>query len=140
MSLSFGTNHLRPLAGLLLGSTFAILGWEAAREAGPRVEIAARTLDAMRTVLPLPDDNEVIVRANGAVQAAAGAMLAIGVLPRPAAALLVASMVPTTIAGHDFWNVEDAAMRKMQRIQFQKNLAMLGGLLFVLGDANGRWL
>jgi putative oxidoreductase len=44
-------------------------------------------------------------------------------------------MVPTTWAGHAYWQVEDPAARKAQRIQFHKNLAMIGGLLFVALDA-----
>ena len=37
-------------------------------------------------------------------------------------------MIPTTVAGHAFWKVDDPAARKLQRIQFHKNMAMLGGL------------
>jgi uncharacterized membrane protein YphA (DoxX/SURF4 family) len=46
------------------------------------------------------------------------------------AAVLAGSMVPTTLAGHAFWKVEDPAARKAQRIQFLKNAALVGGLLF----------
>lgn len=45
--------------------------------------------------------------------------------------MLAASLVPTTLAGHPFWTIEDPAARKVQRTQFHKNLAMIGGLLFV---------
>lgn len=126
------TTPLRPLARLLIGSTFAILGWDAASAPGPRVDAAAPTLDTLRTVVPLPKDNELLVRANGAAQAVGGALLGVGVLPRTAAAVLAASLVPTTVAGHGFWTIEDPAARKMQRVQFQKNLAMLGGLLYAI--------
>jgi len=51
-----------------------------------------------------------------------------------AAAVLVGSLVPTTFAGHDFWNVEDPAARTAQRTQFLKNLTMIGGLLFAVLD------
>jgi hypothetical protein len=44
------------------------------------------------------------------------------------------SLVPTTIAGHPYWAVEDPSARKMQRIQFHKNMAMIGGLLLAVLD------
>ena len=43
-------------------------------------------------------------------------------------------LIPTTLAGHSYWQVEDPATRKVQRIQFHKNLAMIGGLLFAVLD------
>ena len=41
---------------------------------------------------------------------------------------------PTTLAGHAYWTIEDPAARKQQRIQFHKNMAMIGGLLFAVLD------
>jgi putative oxidoreductase len=86
----------------------------------------------MRRVLPLPADDTLVVRANGAVQAGAGALLAVGILPRLSALALVGSLVPTTLGGHAFWTVEDPASRKQQQVQFIKNLAMLGGLVYAV--------
>jgi uncharacterized membrane protein YphA (DoxX/SURF4 family) len=115
----------------MMGTTYALLGYDALRQPGARVDQAAGTLEAIRRVLPLPTDDELLVRANGGLQAAAGALLALGVLPRLSATVLAGTMVPTTAAGHAFWNLEDPGGRKMQRIQFLKNLAMIGGLLAV---------
>ena len=39
--------------------------------------------------------------------------------------------MPTTYAGHAFWNEVDDEDRNRQQIQFLKNLAVLGGLLSV---------
>jgi len=128
-------NPLRAAARALTGSTYAVLGFEAAREPGVRVEMAGSTLAAVRKVAPLPADDELIVRANGAVQAVAGVTLALGLFPRLSTMALAASLVPTTFAGHAFWEIEDEAAAKMQRVQFQKNLAMLGGLVFAFLDA-----
>jgi len=74
------------------------------------------------------------VRGNAAVQVAAGALLALGKAPRLSALALAGSLIPTTLAGHSYWQIEDPATRKMQRIQFHKNLAMIGGLLFAVLD------
>lgn len=119
---------------MLTGSTYALLGYDAARAPGARVGQAASTLAVVRKVVPLPKDDELIVRANGAVQAAAGTALALGMFPRISALVLVGSLIPTTSAGHAYWTIEDPVARKLQRIQFQKNMAMIGGLLFTALD------
>ena len=45
--------------------------------------------------------------------------------------MLLASLIPTTLAGHAYWNHEDPQMRAMQQIQFLKNVAMAGGLIAI---------
>jgi putative oxidoreductase len=128
---------LRPAARVLTGSTYVLLGLDAVREPGGRVDQAAPLLATIRKTVPLPDDDELVVRGNAAVQVAAGAMLALGVAPRLSALALAGSLVPTTLAGHSYWKIEDPDVRKVQRIQFHKNMAMIGGLLFAALDAPG---
>ena len=125
---------LRMVARLLTGSTYVLLGADAARAPGARVDQAAPTLAMLRRAVPLPADDELIVRGNGAVQVAGGALLALGKVPRSAALALAGSLIPTTLAGHAYWKVEDPTARKLQRIQFHKNMAMIGGLLFAVLD------
>jgi len=132
------TSSLRVVARVLTGSTYAILGAAAVREPGGRVQQAAPVLNAMRKVVPMPKDDLKIVRANGAVQAAAGTLLALGWFPRISALALAGSLVPTTLAGHAFWTIEDPVVKNIQRIQFHKNMAMIGGLLFAALDADRR--
>jgi len=112
---------VRFLARSLLSLAFIVPGWDAARGPGGRVKVVA----ALR--VPRPD---LAVRANRSLMVAAGALL-LGIRPRLAALALVASMVPTTLAGHPFRQVSDPQQRKGQRIHFLKNLSMTGGLLFV---------
>jgi putative oxidoreductase len=128
---------LRPAARILTGSTYILLGFDALRTPGARVDLAAPVLAAARKVVPLPEDDELVVRANAAVQVVAGALLATGRAPRLSALALAGSLVPTTLAGHAYWTVEDPAARKLQRIQFHKNMAMIGGLLFAALDQPG---
>jgi putative oxidoreductase len=125
---------LRPAARVLTGSTYALLGFDALREPGARVGQAAGLLAAVRTTVPLPADDELVVRANAAVQVVGGTLLALGLAPRLSAVALAGSLIPTTLAGHAYWSIEDPAARKLQRIQFHKNMAMIGGLLFAALD------
>jgi uncharacterized membrane protein YphA (DoxX/SURF4 family) len=129
---------LRPPARVLTGSTYVLLGLDAVRAPGGRVDQAAPLLATIRKAVPLPGDDELVVRGNAAVQVVAGAMLALGVAPRLSALALAGSLVPTTLAGHSYWKIEDPGARKDQRIQFHKNMAMIGGLLFAALDQPGR--
>jgi uncharacterized membrane protein YphA (DoxX/SURF4 family) len=83
----------------------------------------------MRSVVPAVPDDVTAVRANAATQMAAAALFALGKATRPAAAVLAASLVPTTVAGHPFWKADDEEKRGQQLVHFSKNLAILGGLL-----------
>jgi uncharacterized membrane protein YphA (DoxX/SURF4 family) len=128
----------RFLARALTGSTYALLGVDAYRTPGGRVDTASPLLASLRRVLPLPEDDKLLVRANGAAQVAAGTALALGILPRLSSAALAASMVPTTLAGHAYWTFDDPQARAGQRVQFHKNLAMIGGLLMAFLEAGRR--
>jgi uncharacterized membrane protein YphA (DoxX/SURF4 family) len=107
----------------LLGVMFVKLGFDAAWQPGPRVDKAA--------ALGLPIDPALAVRGNGAAMVLGGAALILNKVPRLAALGLVAAMIPTTMAGHPYWEL-DGAERKAQQIQFLKNAAIVGGLLLVL--------
>jgi putative oxidoreductase len=125
---------LRPAARVLTGSTYVLLGLDALRAPGRRVDLAAPVLATVRKAVPLPADDELVVRGNAAVMVAAGSTLALGIAPRLSALALAAAMVPTTLAGHPYWAIEDEAARKQQRIHFHKNVALIGGLLFAALD------
>ena len=65
-------------------------------------------------------------------------MLATGRFTRPAALVLAGTLIPTTAAGHAFWNNDDPAARNNNQIHFLKNLGLLGGLLLAAADTEGR--
>ena len=127
-------NPLRVVARILTGSTYVVLGADALLTPGKRPEIAGETLAAIRKVVPLPENDTLLVQANAAVMVGGGAMLALGRVPRLAALALAASLVPTTAAAHRYWAVEDPAARAQQKIHFWKNASLLGGLLLVVLD------
>ena len=88
--------------------------------------------------LPIPQDPALLVRINALTQIAAGLTLARGRAPRTSSALLASTLVPTTLAGHRFWEVQDSSTRQQQQLHFFKNLSILGGLLIAAGDTDGR--
>ena len=63
-------------------------------------------------------------------------MLVIGWKMRWGALLLVVFMIPTTLIFHNFWAV-DAAQYQNQLNHFMKNVAMIGGLLYMMAFGAG---
>ena len=72
------------------------------------------------------------------IELGAGLMLLLGIKARWAAAALFLFLVPVTLIFHPFWAV-DAASAQMQQIMFMKNLAIMGGLLYVMGFGAGAY-
>ncbi|HET9092055.1 MAG TPA: DoxX family protein [Acidimicrobiales bacterium] len=127
---------LRTLARCALAWVFLRAGYDVVTNPAKPANTAGPFLAEMRERLPvsLPEDT-VVVRANAAFQMGAAGLFAAGVAPRAVACGLAASLLPTTLAGHPFWKVEDGALRPNQRNHFNKNLAIAGGLLlYALGD------
>jgi putative oxidoreductase len=134
---------VRTAARSMLAAIFVIQGWSSftnpVRVAGKARPVTDKLEPTIKGLHPsLPTDAETLVRVNGAAQVAGGLLLASGYAPRPAALLLAGSLVPTTLAGHAFWDIEDPAERNMQRIQFLKNMGLMGGLLLAALDREGR--
>jgi len=115
---------------------FVVGGLDAFRHPEAKQASAEVVTGPVTETLGLPDETVTMVRVNGAVQVAGGILLGLGVCTRTAAIALAASLVPTTLAGHHFWNESDPKARAAQRIHFLKNTAMLGGLLLVATDRN----
>lgn len=129
---------IRAMARILLSGIFISAGTDVLRDPGPRAVTAQPFLERLRSFSPaLPADPVLVVRANAAAQVAAGALLAAGILPRLSALALAASLVPTTVGAHRFWELEGTAAAQ-QRTQFLKNAAILGGLLIVASTPGSR--
>jgi uncharacterized membrane protein YphA (DoxX/SURF4 family) len=118
---------------------FVIGGIDALRNPKSKVDAAEDVGPAIASKLPyLPQDPEQLVKINGAVQVGAGVLLSLGRFPRLSSTLLAASIIPTTAAGHRFWEIEEPGPRAAQRIHFFKNLGLLGGLMLAAVDTEGR--
>jgi putative oxidoreductase len=114
----------------LLAWVFIYGGLDAARHPEGRAKIAGPTIDRMLSLVPMSGmDRVAMVRANAVLQMVAGSTMTLGILPRLSALALAVSLLPTTIGGHPFWTIDDPGQRAQQRTQFNKNLAILGGLV-----------
>jgi uncharacterized membrane protein YphA (DoxX/SURF4 family) len=95
--------------------------------------------DAASSRFPcLPQNTEQLALVCAAVQVGAGALLALGRMPRLSSLALAASLVPTTLADHPFWTVDDPEERAVQRVLFLKNVSLTGGLLLAAADTHGK--
>lgn len=72
------------------------------------------------------------------VELIGGLSLLLGLKVRWGAAILLLFLIPTTLIFHDFWNLFGAA-KQTQMINFLKNLAIFGGLTYVLINGAGRF-
>src|SRR3954467_8028259 len=103
----------------LLASYFVASGIKAVREPEALVPLAEPLADkivpTVRQYAPsavvdyVPEDAKTLVRINGAAQIIGGVALATGVGRRPAALLLAATLIPSTLAKYPFWTrqIED---------------------------------
>ncbi len=98
---------------------------------------AAKVVDPIQDDLPGSPTAEQLVKVNAGVQVVAGGLFALGIAPRVMAIALGGSLVPTTLAGHRFWEMEGDDKTQNQ-IHFLKNLAVVGGLIFAALDTGGR--
>ena len=135
---------VRRIARPLLASSFIYGGIDTLRNPQTRVPGARPVVEQItaqadkQLPVQLPRDVEQWVRIDAGVKVGAGTMFALGKLPRLSALAMSASIVPTTLAGHRFWEHEDPKERFGQLSHFLKNLGLLGGLLIAAVDTEGR--
>jgi putative oxidoreductase len=104
--LDYGSMHLRQRAGMIA---------------------YAKSFNA-----PFP---EVSVPVSGVMMLLGGLMIALGVWPDVGAILIILFVLPAGFVGHKYWAESDWGMRATQRAHFWKNIAIVGGALFMLGAA-----
>ena len=133
---------VRTAARAMLASIFVTSGIRHLINPEGPAPAASRVTDRVGPLLQkidprLPTDTRTLVRIKAAGDVVAGLALATGHATRPAAAVLAAGLVPTTLAGHPFWSMPKES-RSQQQTQFFKNLGLLGGLLLAAVDTEGR--
>jgi putative oxidoreductase len=114
---------LRAFARLLLSAVFLLTSTNAMRN--------AEYMTAGPEALGLPEPVR-MVQLHGATNLIGGLMLALGIKPKLAAWALITNLIPTTFAGHRFWEEDDQGSRMGQQIHFLKNMGLLGGLLGIV--------
>ncbi|MGH8469852.1 MAG: DoxX family protein [Gammaproteobacteria bacterium] len=111
------------LALIFIGSGFSkITGF-----AGTAATMAAKGMPMVEVLLIIA----ILIELGG------GLLLAAGYKARGAALAIFLFLIPATLIFHGFWAV-DPEQVKMQLIQFQKNLAIMGGMLYVVFNGPGR--
>jgi putative oxidoreductase len=73
----------------------------------------------------------VFMLAGRTLEFIAGAALILGIFPRVAALALLAFLIPATLVSHSFWLSARTPAFMGQLINFSKNTAICGGLLFI---------
>ncbi|MBI2313715.1 MAG: DoxX family protein [Betaproteobacteria bacterium] len=117
-----------PLAGrALLALIFIIAGYG-------KIGSFAQTAGYMASKgLPMA---EVLLVATIAIELGGGLMILAGWHARWAALAIFLFIIPTTLVFHPFWAV-DAAQKGNQMNHFLKNLAIMGGMLYVMAYGPG---
>lgn len=67
-----------------------------------------------------------------------GTMVLLGYRSSLGAILLLMYWIPVTFIVHDFWSYPEDQIR-LQKILFMKDMAIIGGLLMLLGKGSGRY-
>jgi len=135
---------IRRIARPMLATMFIAGGIDSLRNPAGKAQAAAPLLNKGAEALPdqltdnVPTDPDTLVKVNGAVQVGGGLLLASGKMPRLASLALAGSLVPTTFAGHPFWEESDPDAKAAQKIHFLKNVSLLGGLLIAAVDTEGK--
>lgn len=130
---------IRRLARPLLAGIFVSGGIDALRNPASKAKVAADPISGAADKLNVePPEPELLVKVNGGAMVGAGLLLGLGKMPRLASLVLAGSLVPTTLAGHRFWEEDDPQRKAQQQIHFMKNLGLLGGLILAAVDTEGR--
>jgi uncharacterized membrane protein YphA (DoxX/SURF4 family) len=129
---------VRRLARPLLAASFVAAGVDAVLHPMPRAEQLRPLVDRLAPPVGLPADAERLVRAQGALQVGAGALFAVGRLPRSSALLLATGALPAMYTDGCFWRETDPQARRERRNELLRTAALLGGALLGAVDTGGR--
>jgi putative oxidoreductase len=129
MNSTVSGNPVLPLIGrILIAALFLVAG------VGKIMGFAGTAGYMAKLGFPAP---EVMTAISILFEAGGGILLIIGWKTRWVAWGLAIFVVIATLAAHRFWEIPDAAQMMSQRIHFLKNLAIIGGLLFVAAFGPG---
>lgn len=128
----------RRLARPLLAASYLYGGIDWLRHPTAHAPSIAPLVHRVAPPLGLPDAPERTARAVGAVQVAAGVMLATGRLPRLAATVLALTSLPGVVGERPFWAEKDPQGRQGRLNETLTKAAGIGGLILAAVDTEGR--
>lgn len=102
---------------------------------GKIVTFAATAAYMANKGLPI---SEVLLIATIIIELAGGLMLVLGWKARWGALAILLWLIPVTLIFHAYWAVDPEQMRT-QMIQFNKNIAIMGGMLYIMAAGSGRY-
>ncbi|MDO4927795.1 MAG: DoxX family protein [Corynebacterium sp.] len=135
---------IRKLARPMIASVYIADGVSTIKDAQSKEEETQNTLDTVKEYLPsqyskfIPSDPATAARGLGAAKVAAGSLLAIGKAPRLSAATLALLSAPEVLTKNAFWKAESADEKAAQRQGLLTDAALLGGLVIVSMDTEGK--
>lgn len=97
-----------------------------------------KTKDKM-TVLGLDWNQDLLLSGAIFLLALGGLMVLFGYRSTLGAIMLLMYWVPVTFMVHDFWNCTTKAELRNESILFMNNIAIIGGLLMLVGKGSGRY-
>jgi putative oxidoreductase len=121
-----------PLIGrLLLANLFVVSGFK-------KITGFAGAAGYMAAKMPSLDPNliKLMLVVTIAVELGGGLMVLIGWQARWAATAILLWMIPVTYVFHAYWGLPPDQMQ-MQFIQFHKNMAIMGGMLYIIAYGSG---
>jgi putative oxidoreductase len=78
-----------------------------------------------------------LVPLAGILALVGGVSVILGYRARFGALLLLLFLVPVTLVMHKFWGLPDPQMAMMQKINFMKNLSLIGACLLIMHYGSG---
>jgi putative oxidoreductase len=123
-----------PLLGrLLLANLFIVSGFK-------KISGFTDTAGYMAAKMPALDPNliDIMLVLTIATELGGGLMILVGWQARWAAAIIFLWMIPVTYLFHAYWGLPPDQMQA-QFIQFQKNMAIMGALLFIVAQGPGAY-
>lgn len=125
-------NPGKALGRALIGSLFIYGGQNALKNRQYLTGMIDQAQETYGVNEKVPATSEQLIQANGAGMVALGSALALGIKPNLSAIGLLCMLSATTVAAHDFWNLEDPQARNQQMTAFFGNVAAAGGLITLL--------
>ncbi|WP_342024141.1 DoxX family protein [Arthrobacter citreus] len=133
---------VRLLARPLLATGFIAAGVDRLRDADQTAEKLRPTLNRVGGMVPsassVTGNPQLVAKVLGATQVGAGALLALGKLPRLSGALLAGTAVLNAVVEYKNADTDTPDERKARRAALLKNLSLIGAVLLVAVDTNGR--